>query len=316
MNYLLIFAVAATVTLLITPSIRYLALKFSIIDRKKTAKDHNRIVTRFGGIAIYIGFMFAMLTAFITEFSLFRSDFIPFAIIILVASLILILGICDDAKGVSPRLKFAIQILAALILIKSGFIVRMVSNPFGGPIKLGIFAVPFTMLWLVGITNAINLIDGLDGLAAGIVLISSLGLFFIFLVSAMIIPAFFAMALAGSCLGFLRNNFPPAKVFMGDTGSLFLGFSLASLATLTSHKATASIALLVPIIGLGLPILDTSLSFFRRLVKKTSPFKRDKLHIHHLLLKRRNLTEKQLVLILWSITLFLNIFACSLFLLR
>ena len=174
---------------------------------------------------------------------------------------------------------------------------------------LGIFSIPVTMLWLVGITNAINLIDGLDGLAAGIVFISCLGLFFALLISQGPMSAFFAVALAGSCLGFLKYNFFPAKIFMGDTGSMFLGFSLASLAIFTDRKAATAIALLIPIIGLAIPILDTSLAFFRRLIKKTSPFKADRAHIHHLLLQKGNLTEKQVVFILWTITALLNIFA-------
>jgi len=315
MNYLLIFAIAGSITFLITPTIRYFALRFSIIDRKGGRKVHNKVVTRFGGVAIYVGFLFAMLTIFLTELGLEGLDFGPFWTIIMASTLILVLGIYDDAKGANAKVKLFVQILAALLLIHSGFIVKTVSNPFGPPINLGIFSIPITILWLVGITNAINLIDGLDGLAGGIIFICSVGLFFAFLLSGTIISAFFAIALAGSCLGFLRYNFSPATIFMGDTGSMFLGFSIAALAILTSHKTTTAIVFLIPIFGLAIPILDTSLAFTRRIVRKQSPFYADKEHIHHLLLKR-NLTKKQVVYFLWAITLFLNISACCIYYLR
>jgi UDP-GlcNAc:undecaprenyl-phosphate/decaprenyl-phosphate GlcNAc-1-phosphate transferase len=315
MGYYLIFAIACAITFLITPSIRYFALRYSVIDRKGERKVHDKVVTRFGGLAIYLGFIYAMITAFYTESSLIGADFPSFRIIILASTLVLILGIYDDVRGANSWVKIVVQILAALILIKAGFVIKIVSNPFGQPINLGVFSIAITMLWLVGITNAINLIDGLDGLAAGIVLFSSLGLFFVFFTTGRLMPAFFAMALGGSCLGFLRYNFSPAQMFMGDTGSMFLGFSIAALAILASRKATTAIILLVPIIGLGIPILDTCLAFFRRLLRRTSPFTPDKEHIHHLLL-RFNLTGKQVVIILLAITALLNIIACVISYLR
>lgn len=317
MRYILIFAIAAVVTFLITPTIRYFALKFSLVDRRNNRKPHNRVITRFGGLAIYIGFVFAMIYVFTSSsnLGLVQQDLSNYIVVIIASSLILILGIFDDAKGANALIKFSIQILAALILVQSGFIVRIISNPFGSPIELGVFSIPVTILWLVGITNAVNLIDGLDGLAAGIVFIVSFSMFWMSFLTGQIMPALFAIALAGACLGFLRYNYPPAKVFMGDTGSLFLGFSIAALSILTNYKGNAAIGLLMPaIIGMGIPIIDTSLAFFRRVaIKRVNPFHADKEHIHHLLLKL-NLSEKKVVFILWIITAFLSTVASWIYL--
>lgn len=304
------FVLSAVVTAITIPTIRYFALKLAIVDQRNKRKIHNRIVTRFGGLAIYIGFIFAMINALLFSSRIGQQDFFVYIAIIIASTLMLILGLFDDVKGANAFIKFSVQILASLIMIQAGFIVKYISNPFGDPIVLGIFAIPFTILWLVGITNAINLIDGLDGLAAGIVFIVSGSMAWMFITSGCLMPAFFAIALAGACLGFLRYNYLPAKVFMGDAGSLFLGFSVAALAIVTNLKGHTTIGLLFPvIIGLGIPIYDTSLALFRRLViKRVNPFQADNEHIHHALL-RRKLKPESVVLILWALTLILNIVA-------
>lgn len=310
MIYFFVFSFSCAITFLITPTIRYIALKFSVIDKKDKRKIHSKIVTRFGGVGIYLGVVFAFLTLFSVKFGFENFDFSPFWAIIMAATLVFALGFYDDIKGADAKIKFFIQILSAFLLINSGFLVELISIPWAPPIHLGIFAIPVTILWLVGITNAINLIDGLDGLAAGIVLICSLGLLVKFLITGLVLPAFFAVSLAGACLGFLRYNFSPAKIFMGDTGSMFLGFSLAALAIWTSCKTNTEVGLLWSIICLGVPILDTFLAFSRRILRKKNPFSADKEHMHHLLL-RKNLTERQVVYMLWGITLCLNIIALS-----
>ncbi|MFC1668646.1 glycosyltransferase family 4 protein [Chlamydiota bacterium] len=315
MNYFLIFAIACAITFLITPTIRFFALRFSLIDRRSTRKIHTRIVTRFGGFAIYIGVFFAILAGFYANLGLEKPDFAIFKIIFIASTLILFLGIYDDAKGANAWIKLFVQLLATLILIRSGFIIKIISNPFGSPIKLGNLGIPITILWFISITNAINLIDGLDGLANGIVFICSIALFPVFFITSKTMPAFFSLAIAGACLGFLRYNFFPAKIFLGDTGSMFLGFSLASLAILTNHKTTITLGLLVPLIGLGIPIFDTTFAFFRRVIKRKHPFKADNEHIHHFLLKK-NLSQKQVVYSLWIITALLNIGAFYIFLFR
>ena len=198
-SYFLIFGVATAIVFLITPTIRYFALKFSIIDRREDRKIHSRVIARFGGLSIYFGFVFAMLMLFVLKANEMLHNFGPVWIIIMAATLILFLGFYDDIRGTNAKVKLFVQILAALVLINAGFEIKAIASPFGGPIRLGVFSVPITILWLVGITNAINLIDGLDGLAAGIVMICSFGLFTMFLCSGAILPAFFAIALAGAC---------------------------------------------------------------------------------------------------------------------
>lgn len=306
MSYLLIFAIALVMTYLIVPSIRYSALRFSLVDRKSARKVHSKVVTRFGGFAMYIGFIFAIGAVFVLGVDVTKGDVRSLLTILMASTLMLILGIYDDARGANAFTKFSVQILAALLLVKSGVLVQVISNPFGLQFALGFFSIPITVLWLVGVTNAINLIDGLDGLAAGIVFINAITLFFVYVLSGLVMPAFFAAALAGACLGFLPYNFYPAKVFMGDTGSLFLGFALAALSVFTGHKASAIIGLLIPIVGLAVPILDTSLAFSRRLLRGDSPFKADKQHIHHWLL-RKKISDRDVVLMLWGITTILNI---------
>jgi len=305
MVFFLIFAIACGVTFLITPTIRYVALKLAVIDKKSVRKIHTRIVTRFGGLGIYFGFIFAMLSLFLVKFGMKGVDFTPLWAVVMASTMILILGMYDDARGADAKVKFFVQILAAFLLINSGFEIKMINIPWYGILNMGVFSIPVTILWLVGITNAINLIDGLDGLAAGIVFICLMGLFCKFLLLGMVLPAFFAIALAGACLGFLRYNFPPAKIFMGDTGSMFLGFSVAALAIWTSQKSSTAVVLLIPLLGLGIPILDTVLAFTRRVVRKQNPFTADKEHLHHLLLNKK-LTEKQVVYILWAVTILLN----------
>ncbi|MFH1309494.1 MAG: MraY family glycosyltransferase [Candidatus Omnitrophota bacterium] len=312
MTYLFIFMIACGITFLITPTIRYMALKFSVIDRRNARKIHTRIVTRFGGIGIYIGFIFAILSLFLMQFGVNSANSKPLWAIIMASTMILILGMYDDAKGADAKVKFFVQILATFLLINAGFKIDIVGNPWGDPLNLGIFSIPVTVLWMVGITNAINLIDGLDGLAVGIAFICAMGLFVKFLIVGLVLPAFFAVSLAGACLGFLRYNFSPAKIFMGDTGSMFLGFSIAALAIWTGQKASTAVVLIVPLLGLGVPVLDTILAFSRRIIRRQNPFTADKEHLHHLFLKT-GLSEKQVVFVFWGITLFLNICACYFF---
>lgn len=315
MSYILVFLIAGAMTFLIIPSIRYFALRFSMVDKREKRKVHTKVVTRFGGIAMYIGFMLAIGMAFVLGFDIAKPDIRQLVMILMASTLMLVLGIYDDARGANAFTKFSVQILGALLLIKSGVIIRLLSNPFGPQMALGFFGIPITVLWLVGVTNAINLIDGLDGLAAGIVFINASTLFMVYLLSGLVMPAFFAAALAGACLGFLPYNFYPAKIFMGDTGSLFLGFALAALSVFTGHKASAIIGLLIPIVGLSIPILDTSLAFGRRLLRGDNPFKADKQHIHHWLL-RKKISDRNVVLILWGITALLNVMLLAVYIIR
>lgn len=311
MRYPLTFMAAAAVVMLITPAVRYLALKFYIIDRKDTRKSDTRIITRFGGLAIYIGFIVSFTIALAMDSAL-GGSISPLVTVVMSATLMLILGAYDDIKGANAPTKLFNQVLVALILIQAGFVIKVMPSPAAGHSLVADSAnLLVTILWFVGMTNAINLIDGLDGLAGGVVLINCLSLFFLFLVSGEAAPALFSIALAGSCAGFMRHNFYPAKVYMGDTGSLFLGISMGALAVLSGrHNGVSTLGSMAPaMIGLGVPLADTIFVFFRRLViNRTNPFCSDKGHLHHALLGL-GLAERNAVLILWAVTIVFNIIA-------
>ncbi len=238
---------------------------------------------QWGGLAIYISVIITSLIFLPIDKTLIS--------IIIGGTVIVIGGIIDDIRELSPRMKFLFQIIGGALVLVIGGDVRIdaITNPFtktSNLINLGIFSIPpLTMFWIVGITNTLNFIDGLDGLAAGVAMISSLS----FLATASkfnYIPVIIMSSIiAGSCAGFLPYNFNPAKIFMGDTGALFLGFMLAALSIEGVMKSVATIAVVVPIIILGVPIFDTTFAIFRRLLNGRSIAEADKGHLHHRLLR-------------------------------
>jgi len=204
LDYTLIFFIAFAVTFLITPSIRAIALRVSALDVRDKRKMHTKVITRFGGVAIYVGFICGMICSFFLATGLHFMDAAPLMKVVIAATLILMLGIYDDVRGANARMKFFVQILAAFFLVKSGITIEKIGIPFWRVFELGVLNIPVTILWLVGITNAINLIDGLDGLAGGIVFISSIGLLVSFLCTGIpAIAVFCSLALAGATLAFL-----------------------------------------------------------------------------------------------------------------
>ena len=228
--------------------------------------------------------------------------------------IILGLGVYDDVKRIQPRIKFAFQIFVGLLMYAAGFSLDAISSPFtGDPVHLGLLSLPLTVIWVVGITNGLNLVDGLDGLAAGTALFAASAIFAISFMQQNMTVGFLALALAGSVLGFLRYNFFPASIFLGDSGSLLLGFILAVLSVQGSSKGATLVAVLAPVIALGLPIMDTFLSMLRRFLKSlrlietgkegkrrllSSMFEADKDHVHHRLLKM-GFSHRRSVLILY-----------------
>lgn len=285
------------VAIIMTPLIRKIALKYEVYARPNHRTIHQDIVPKLGGVAIFaaylIGFILIMLFAGQQFETLVREGII----FLIGGSLILIAGIYDDIKEINYYHKLIVQCLAAIIVVLFGYKISFIINPLGGIISLGIFSVPFTLLWLVGITNAINLIDGLDGLAAGI----SLGATFVIVAISLwfgnIASAFPSAILAGALLAFLIFNFNPAKIFLGDSGSLFIGFMLACFSINGTFRDGSAVALLIPIIVLGIPITDTALAFIRRLRKGVHPFVADREHVHHRLLNL-GLSHKQVVLLM------------------
>ena len=309
------FLLAFSVSTIITPIVRKIAFKYGACAKTNHRTVHNGIMPQLGGISVFVAFLIGMLvTIFLTgnEFAPLKREIIVFLI---GACLILFLGIYDDIKGADCIKKFSIQILAALIVIIFGYKISFIVNPFGPPIYLGIFSIPFTLLWIVGITNAFNLIDGLDGLAAGISLGASLIMLSIALYFGNIQSAFPSAILAGAIGGFLIFNFNPAKIFLGDSGSLLIGFLLACFSINGTFRDDSAIALYIPVIVLGVPIIDTILAIIRRARKGVHLFVADKEHIHHRLLNL-GLNHRQAVLFLYAVSIFWGMIGFSVYILN
>ena len=276
------FLVAICLTLLITPFVIKLAHKLGATDAPNNRKVHTKVMPSMGGLAIFLSFL---ITLPIFSPGIARSE--TFSAILLGAAVIVILGIFDDIYELNAKAKLLGQIVAALIIVIGGDIqVNYINTPFGGePIEFGFLAIPITVIWIVGITNAINLIDGLDGLAAGVSTIALLTIsgMAIFRIGDMFV-AMIALVLAGSTLGFLKFNFFPAKIFMGDTGAMFLGFMISVL-SLLGFKNVTVISLIIPIVILGVPISDTFFAIVRRVLQKKPLSAPDKSHLHHCLLR-------------------------------
>ena len=270
---------------------------------------HVREVPRLGGVAIFFPVMAAVGVAYSTvrggEVQLDPTQFLG---LLIASSLVFLLGVYDDIRGANAPVKFTVQILAAGVLYASGVRITQITNPFGEALSLGVFAFPIQVLWLVGLSNAMNLLDGIDGLAAGV---SAMGTLTIMSMAAGLGidgVALIAAALFGALLGFLPYNFNPASIFLGDCGALFLGFFLAALPILGSQKTATAVALLIPILSLGIPIFDTSLAVFRRLAEGKHPFQADRRHIHHRLLDR-GFNQRKVVLTLYAVSAALSAMA-------
>lgn len=310
-DYLLAFLVAAGVALLVTPGVIWFAAKTGAMDKPNARKVHKKPIPRIGGIGIWIAFMIGMLVvSFFTEI----PEDQEFELIGLMVSgtLIVLIGVIDDYTNLPAKVKLAGQIIAACVLV-IGFGVRVdfVTDPFGDYIYLEWLAIPATLFWIVGITNTVNLIDGLDGLAAGVSAIAAVTICVVALQQDILFIAVVTACLAGAAVGFLYYNFNPARIFMGDSGSMFLGFILAGVSIIGAVKSAATIALIVPILALGLPILDTSFAIVRRYRGGVPIFKPDKGHLHHRLLDL-GFTQRQAVLLMYTISAVLGLSAVTL----
>ncbi|ABS28611.1 glycosyltransferase family 4 protein [Anaeromyxobacter sp. Fw109-5] len=307
--------VAATVTgAVLTPFVRTLAHRMGALDHALTSrKVHGKPIPRLGGIAIVLAF-FAPLVAllFVNSgvggqfYAMPRRAFGLFAGGLAIAAL----GVLDDLKGANAKTKFAVQFGVAGLMYWLGYRIDVIANPFGPDIQLGMLGLPFTLLWIAGVINALNLIDGLDGLAGGVALIAVTTTCVVALRGGEPLMVLFTAALAGAVLGFLFYNFNPATIFMGDTGSMFLGFVLATTAIQTNRESSSAVALLVPIIALGVPIADTLLAMARRAARGAPLFSADRGHIHHRLLDL-GLSHKQTVLVIYGACAVLGAVAIS-----
>ena len=304
---LVAMGVALVLCLLATPPVKWFAEKVGAIDvPKDDRRVHATPIPRLGGLAIFIAFVISVV--------IFADISFGTQGILLGSVIIVIVGVVDDIVPLKPWQKFAAQILAALVAILHGVVIDFVSNPLPVGetyylINLGIFAIPITILWIVGITNAVNLIDGLDGLAVGVSTIASLTMLAVALfVSADTNVAIILAALAGACIGFLPYNLNPAKIFMGDTGALLLGFLLSTLSIEGLFKFYAIISFAVPFMALALPIFDTTFAILRRIARGQSPMRPDRGHLHHRLLDW-GFSHKQAVFIIYLISATLGLLA-------
>ncbi len=300
------FAVAAVLSYFFTPPVKNFAHKVGAIDVPKDARRmHKKPIPRLGGLAIYGGFLCSIL--------IFGQLDETMLCVLLGAAIIVALGIFDDVLALGAKLKFVVQIVAAAIPVCIGNLqIGLFTNlnplsdtPF---VHLGILAVPVTIIWIVGITNAVNLIDGLDGLAVGVSSIAAITMLAVALLTGNMPIATTMAALAGACIGFMPYNLNPAKIFMGDTGSTFLGYMLATVSIMGLFKFYAVISFAVPFLILGLPIFDTANAIIRRVAAGRSPMSPDRGHVHHKLIDM-GFNQKQAVAILYAISATLGLTA-------
>ncbi len=310
MPKVVILASAFLVSFSITPLVRRLSVRFGILDQPDVRKIHPDPVPTLGGVAIYLAFIVAMLIGGMLDGfqSIDRGSIIG---IVLGGGLIVGIGVYDDMRHSSAALKLLFQVLAAVILFRFGYRITAIANPFGGAIELSYLALPLTVLWVMVFVNAMNLIDGIDGLAAGIAAISSMTFFLAGLTLGNTMASLLALAMLGASMGFLGHNFYPARIFMGDTGSMFLGFTLSAIALAGAGKSVALIALLIPILAVGVPLTDTVLAVFRRSRARNGIFNADRSHIHHRLLDL-GFSPREVVLILYVSATLLGIVAVAL----
>ena len=302
-TYALAFFLSTFVALLLTPLVRWLAYRLKLVDEPDDErKFHDKPVPRVGGIAIAIAFFVPILGLFFIDNGVSEAYLAnPNQVFGLIGGSIFIigLGLWDDVKGLRARTKFFLEVGLACSVFFLDYRIESISHPFGANFELGYFALPVTVIWIVGIINAINLLDGLDGLAGGVSLITVLTLFVVSLVMGKVIVGLTSVALAGALIGFLRYNFNPASIFMGDSGSLFIGYVLAITAISGASRYSTVVSLLIPVLALGLPILDTTISVGRRFVAGRPLFGADRGHVHHKLLDL-GLSHKQVVLALYG----------------
>lgn len=329
-QYFLLFLVSAGLSLALTPFIRSFAQWAKILDYPSERKIHKKPIPLLGGMPIFFSFNLTVIVAVLLNPSYLNESVLSkWKTLLICQILILGLGVLDDILKLQPSIKFFCQIIIGLLIALFGFGIKEATNPFSGEtINFGIFAVPITIVWLVGITNALNLIDGLDGLAVGTGLITSLTIFALAFFNLNMGVTLVAIILAGSLLGFLRYNFFPAKIFLGDSGSLYIGFLLAVFSIQGASKGATLIAMLAPILALGLPIMDTLIAMIRRLLRSVhiidyptrngnfkafffrwaSMFRGDKDHVHHRLLKL-GFSQRKAVVVLYAICISLSVLA-------
>ncbi|MDD5805787.1 MAG: MraY family glycosyltransferase [Eggerthellales bacterium] len=318
-QYAAVCAVACATTIALVPAVRVLAFKLDAVDYPSERRVNKKPMARMGGLAMFGGMACALLFLWVCvrffgwkdPFNTVFGSMIHFPGVFLGIALMFFVGFLDDVKDLKPIIKLFGQILAASIVAACGLVISSIHNPFGeGYIFFGIWGYPLTVFYLIAFTNVINLIDGLDGLASGITVITTATMFVFALLTGRFEAAIISIALIGACMGFLRYNFHPASIFMGDSGSHLLGFTLGIVSLLATTRSVLFVSLLLPIIAAGVPIIDTAAAIIRR-VRGHQPIQQaDKGHIHHRLLKE-GFSQRTTVLIMWGWTLVLAV--CAIF---
>ena len=306
---------AACLALIMTPLVIWLARRVGAVDYPGIRSVHHRPIPRIGGVAIYLSALCVLVALlFLSHAGSNRFREMRLQVVTLLGSAtgIFLLGLLDDLRGLPARWKFLAELLGAGVLCLAGVRISSIGLGGGSELFLGWLGVPLTILWIVGITNAVNMSDGLDGLAAGIAAIACAVIAIVAVHSSTlptggahdndVMMALFALTLLGSLSGFLIFNFHPARVFMGDCGSLFLGFTIASMSVVCVSKSTALVGLALPALALGIPIFDTLFSMLRRFLERRSLFAPDRSHLHHRLLEM-GLNQRRAVLVIYAVTL-------------
>ncbi|MBW1877073.1 MAG: undecaprenyl/decaprenyl-phosphate alpha-N-acetylglucosaminyl 1-phosphate transferase [Deltaproteobacteria bacterium] len=315
LTYFVAFLLSASCSFVLTPLVRNLGIRLGTMDDGSEArKVHDRPIPRVGGVAIAVAFFLPVIGLFFWDNLVserYLADAPRVAGLVLGAVGMVALGLVDDVHDLRARTKLVVQILFAVAAWFLGYQIVKIASPFGDPIALGWLSFPVTLLWIVGIVNAINLIDGLDGLASGIALFAVIILFMLGVLNRNVIVGLTAIALAGALVGFLRYNFNPASIFMGDSGSLFIGYVLAVTAISGSAKSSTVVSLTIPLLALGLPVMDTTLTVLRRFLAGKNLFAADRDHVHHRLLDR-GMSHRQAVLVLYGGCAFLGLGALML----
>jgi|SRR6185295_447645 len=288
------FGIAALVTHLLVPVVARLAVALRALDHPGGRRRQAAAVPRLGGVAIGFGLALSAGVVALMQWHQWQASILHRELLALAlgTSLVFLVGIVDDLMGVSTIKKFLVELAAAFLLVRVGWSFSVLRLPIAGEVDLGLFGDAVSLLWIVGVTNAINLLDGLDGLAGGVVAIISGSMLGLALLQQNPGTVVLMAATAGACVGFLRHNWEPARIFMGDSGSLTLGFLLAAASVHSSLKSPAAVAILVPILAMGLPVFDTLLVMLVRFVERPKApwsegflrmFHADRNHIHHLL---------------------------------
>lgn len=300
--YVYTFLTALAVTFFLTPLVKRLAVYVGAMDRPDARKVHHGLVPRLGGLAIYIGFVVSVVATVGLSYEMIG--------VLSGATVLVVVGILDDIYSLPAKVKLLGQILAAAVLVVLFNVgIEWINVPYVGIVEFPLFiSVPLTIFWIIGFVNTVNLIDGLDGLAAGIATIVSITVALLAFQMGEWVSAAAMVAMSGACLAFLQYNFNPARIFMGDTGSMFLGYIIAAVAVIGTMKTAAVAVLAVPLLALAVPILDTLMAIVRRKHAGVPIFSPDKNHLHHRLLAK-GLSQKQVVLLMYAMTAFFSCLA-------